>query len=244
MSLWKRLTDHAAAIVAPHKFRATLLGNSSLSCPAKKDPRRDIVFTMAIIALSAKMAKSDGAVTQDEVEAFKRLAHVPASEIQNVRRLFDLAKRDVAGYEHYARQANTLLRDDPDLKRDVMEALFVIAASDGVLHEKEDRYLATMATLLEILPSELGYIRSRFVYDASDPYAVLGLSPSATDEELIATRRRLVLETHPDRLIGRGVPAEFSRLAERRLASVNAAYDIIAQERGFARGARRSREAR
>lgn len=234
MTIWQRLSGAATAAASQQDKLMSLLRDLGRSFGiGTRDPQDDIAFTIAIIALSAKMAKSDGAVTIDEVAAFKRLVQVPADEEAHVRRLFDLAKQDVAGYEAYARQIGALLEGRPELKRDVLETLFVIAAADGVLHEKEDEYLKVVADYLGVPVSEQAYIRSLFVRDASNPYRVLGLTPDATASEIIARRRALAIEYHPDKLAGRGVPQEFVAVAERKLAAINAAYDAIARERGL-----------
>src|SRR5688572_22796079 len=65
--------------------------------------RRQAAFAIAMIALSAKMAKADGVVTQQEVDAFCRIFAIPAGEERNVSRIYNLAKRDIAGFEAYAR---------------------------------------------------------------------------------------------------------------------------------------------
>ena len=54
-----------------------------------------------------------------------------------------------------------------------------------------------------------------------------------SNAEIRAQYRKLVADNHPDKLIGRGVPAEFVDLATRKLAAINAAYDSIAKERGL-----------
>ena len=66
------------------------------------------LFVVAMIALSAKMAKADGIVTQDEVRAFQQIFSVLREETRNVARLYDIAKADVAGFEVYARRMATL----------------------------------------------------------------------------------------------------------------------------------------
>ena len=55
------------------------------------------------------------------------------------------------------------------------------------------------------------------------------------DDELKRYYRRLVAETHPDREIARGLPAEAIAIATRRLAAINAAWDAIERERGLHR---------
>ncbi|MGO7770839.1 TerB family tellurite resistance protein, partial [Rhizobium ruizarguesonis] len=63
--------------------------------------RRKVAFSVAIIALSAKMAKADGIVSEKEVEAFSEIFEFPKDQAKNVARLYNLARKDVAGYEAY-----------------------------------------------------------------------------------------------------------------------------------------------
>eukprot|EP01037_Dinobryon_pediforme_P030451 gene30451-34539_t len=63
---------------------------------------KGVAFTVALVALSAKMAKADGIVTDDEVSAFRRVIEIPPGEERNVARLFNLAQVDTAGFESYA----------------------------------------------------------------------------------------------------------------------------------------------
>lgn len=195
------------------------------------DPTDNVAFTIALIALAAKTARSDGTVTEDEVEAFRRIVEVPPDQAEHVRRLFDLAKQDVAGFETYARQIGHMLRDNHDLRHDVLEGLFFIAAADGAFHRLEEAYLRKVAELLRIPPAEYGWVRSLFVADGSSPYELLGLTPAASDGEIKARHREIVREIHPDRLIGRGLAPEFVAASARRLAAVNAAFDTIMAER-------------
>jgi DnaJ like chaperone protein len=232
MTIWQTISNAATAAVRLDALQP-LMRAIGLDSDQRAPAGAGIKFTIAIIALSAKMAKSDGLVTDAEVEAFRRVCTFPDSEAANVRRVFDLAKQDVAGYRSYARQVAGLLADEPQLRRDVIEGLFVIAAADGVLHDREDQYLADVADIIGLTQSELAWIRSLFVASAANPYTTLGLSPSATDADVKARHRALAIEHHPDRLIGRGVPAEFVALAERKLAAINDAFDQVAKERGL-----------
>ena len=72
---------------------------------------------------------------------------------------------------------------------------------------------------------------SRPAANETDPYAVLGVSRSATDEELRLAWRKLMRENHPDSLASRGVPPEFIARAGEKVARINAAWDRIKRER-------------
>lgn len=197
------------------------------------DARSRVAFTVAIIGLAAKLSKSDGVASAIEADTFFRVYPVPEHETENVRRLFDLAKRDVAGFEHYADQIAKLFRDAPQLRVDVLESLFHVAAADGILHGAEDRYLKIVAARFGLTDEQYASTRSQFIADASDPYVILGIRRSAGDDEIRAHHRRLVKETHPDTMVQRGVPPELTAHANRKLAMLNAAYDEIARERGL-----------
>jgi DnaJ like chaperone protein len=199
-------------------------------------------FTIAFVALSAKMAKADGCVAPIEAETFRRLIEVQPSEAVNVRRVFDLAAQDAAGYESYARQIAKALATEPRLLRDVFDALFHIAAADGIIHPGEDAFLRTVAGIFGIGPAEFRSIRAAFVQEvfpgaADSPYDILGVPPAISDADLKARHRQLVRDHHPDSLSARGVPPEFREASGRKLAVINAAFDTIARARGLKRTA-------
>lgn len=74
---------------------------------------KQVAFTIAVIALGAKMAKADGVVTREEIDVFKRVFRIPANEEKNVGRVFNMARKDTAGYEEYAAQVERMFRDTP-----------------------------------------------------------------------------------------------------------------------------------
>ena len=194
---------------------------------------RDVVFTTGLVALAAKMAKSDGVVTPSEVEAFAQVVQVGERERPGVQRLFDLAKATTDGFEAYAGQLASTFGEEPALLEDVLDGLFHIAKADGAIHEKEERYLRAVAGIFGFDEDGFRRIAARHVRLADDPYLVLGLERSTDDAALKAAYRRLVAETHPDRALARGLPPEAVAIATHRLAAINAAWDRIAAERGL-----------
>ncbi|HET7716440.1 MAG TPA: DnaJ family molecular chaperone [Bauldia sp.] len=201
---------------------------------ANVDPeaRRQVAFSVALIALSAKMAKADGVVTADEVAAFRRYFEIPPEEERNVRRLFDLAKRDVAGYETYAERIGAFYEHDRRGLEDVVDGLFAIAKADGAVHEREIAYLERVAAIFGIDEAGFERIAARHVIpEDGDPYLVLGIDRSLPMTEVRARYRALAAENHPDRLLARGVPPEAAAIAHERMAAINLAWQRIQLER-------------
>ncbi|MEO1543830.1 MAG: TerB family tellurite resistance protein [Pseudomonadota bacterium] len=191
---------------------------------------KQVAFTIAFVALAAKMAKADGVAVGVETEAFERTFYVPPEERRNVQRVYDLAAQDVAGFEAYADRIAKLLADEPRLLRDVFEALFTIAAADEVLHEAEEAFLRVVADRFGMSDDEYGAVRRIFVKDSCTHHAIMGLPCEASMDEVKARYRQLVKDNHPDRLIAEGVPREFLVMADRKMAAINAAFEAIERE--------------
>jgi DnaJ like chaperone protein len=240
MSLWKRLADAAAGLAADaHMTRegsiASLLkglGERYAHHDHDGMPQHQVAFTVGVIALGAKMAKADGVVTRDEVLAFKEVFKVPDGEMENVSRIFNLAKQDVVGYEAYARQLASLLKNNHRLLEDVLEGLFHIATADKVFHPNEERFLAEVAKRFGFTEIEFNYIKARHVGSVREsPYDILGITPEISDDALKVQYRKLVSDNHPDKFIARGVPPEFVSMATKKIAAINAAYEAVVKER-------------
>lgn len=196
-------------------------------------PPRDLVFTTGLVALAAKMAKSDGVVVDREVEAFEQVVDVPPDEHERVKSLFNLAKSTTDGFEAYARQLSELFKDEPQLLEDVLDGLFHIAKADGAVHEAEFSYLKDVATIFGFSDIAFERITARHVRRRDDPYLIIKADRGMSDEDLKRHYRRLVADNHPDREIARGLPPEAVKIATDRLAVINAAWERIAAERNL-----------
>jgi DnaJ like chaperone protein len=198
---------------------------------------RRIAFATAVIVLAAKLAKADGRVTRDEIRAFRRVFQVEDDEVGNVARIYDQAKTSADGFEAYARQIAALLQHDRYLLEELLGGLFDIARADGKINPAEVDFLRRVAAIFGFDQAAFQEVHGRFAASkrqmsgADDAYAVLGLSPSASDDEIRKTYRRLVREHHPDRLVSKGLPEEFVARANATLANINVAYDWIAKQR-------------
>jgi DnaJ like chaperone protein len=198
--------------------------------------RRDQVFSICVVVLSAKLAKCDGPVRRAEIDTFKRHFRVPEEAVRDIGRLFDQAREDEAGFESYATQLGEAFDDNRGVLEDVLSALFVIARADGPVNAQEHDFLARVHRRFGLDQTAWDRAKGsvpRPAADAPDPYAVIGVAASASDADIRATWKKLMRENHPDSLASRGVPAEFIARANDKVARINAAWDRIKRERGL-----------
>jgi DnaJ like chaperone protein len=233
MSIWERLASAVAqSSVGPSI--GTLFGGGT---EVEREPRdrsadNEVPFTVGVIALSAKMAKADGVITRDEVKAFKEAFRVSDGEMKHVARIFNLAKEDVTGYEAFAEDLVSVFKGNRKLLEDVLEGLFHIAKADETLRPQEEQFLRNVAKRFGLTDTEFNYIKARhFVATERNPYDVLGVNPSVSNDELKSHYRRLIADNNPDKLLARGVPKEFVAIANKRVATIDAAYDAIVKQR-------------
>ncbi len=221
MSVWRRISEAVSALAAGE-------GLSSVFDRLRTPPERTVGFTIAVIALGAKMAKADGHVSRGEVAAFREVFHIPPEAEAGAARVFDLARRDVAGFETYAERIASMFGQGHGALTDVLDGLFHIAMADGRYHPAEDAFLDRTAAAFGVSERCFARLRAQHVPGAeADPWDVLGVDPGEGRAAARAAWRALVRETHPDRMAARGVPKEAVALAEKRLVAVNRAWDAI-----------------
>ncbi len=226
MSLWTRITEAIAALAKGESLAAVF---ERLRTP----PERTIAFTIAVIALGAKMAKADGRVTRNEVAAFREVFAILPEEEVHAAHVFNLARQDVAGFDLYARRIATMFRgDDDQVLIDLMEGLFHIAVADGDYHPNEQAFLAEVSRIFGLSDRCFRSIEARHVPNATpDPYEVLQVTHDTPLPDIRAAWRQAVMDSHPDRMMARGVPEEGVKLAERRLQAINRAWEEISGQR-------------
>lgn len=211
---------------------AALLGN------------KETLFAIGVVVLSAKLAKCDGPVKRAEIDAFKRMFRIPPENLREVGQLFDRAREDAEGFEPFAERLGAAFADNKGMLEDVLAALFYIARADGPLTRGEVAYLQAVHQRFGLSTAAWERVKggqgpgggggaARTEVVGTDPYLVLGVPRSASDEEVRLAWRRLMRENHPDSLAARGVPQEFVKRATEKVAEINAAWDRIKRERGL-----------
>ena len=141
------------------------------------------------------------------------------------------------GFEGYARRLARRFRANPAVLEDVLDALFFIAQADGRVTPGEEAYLASVADLFGFSEREFARIkRTHLGAGTDDPYTVLGIDPDISDVDLKRAYRRIASQNHPDRLIARGAPPALQKVADAKMAAINAAYAAILKQRAVSVG--------
>lgn len=223
MSIWTRIADALSALAKGE-------GLSNVFDRLRTPPERSVAFTIAVIALGAKMAKADGTVTRDEVAAFREVFTIAPEDEAQAARVFNLARQDVAGFDAYATKIAGMFGAGDRVLADLLEGLFHITMADGGYHPHEEAFLREVARIFGVADRTFRTLAARFVPDAvADPHDVLGVSPGDPPEVVRAAWRQAVRDTHPDAMLARGLPPEAIRLAEKRLVAINRAWEEISR---------------
>lgn len=196
------------------------------------DPEQNkkVAFTVAVIALSAKMARADGAVTTAELRSFRERVQIPEGDLHRVGQFWDLARQTQDGFEAYARQTVRLFGPKSAILEQLLDLLFTIARSDGHITDPEWNYLSKVAAIFGYDADEFNRLSDIYSGENPPPHLVLGVSAQASLDEARTAWRKLAAAHHPDKLIAAGMPEEFIQTATDRLARINNAYDLLARQ--------------
>lgn len=228
MTFWRNIASIAARRVDPADCS---------DCP-KGLPGEDPAFSTAVTALGAKLAKADGYADHHEFAAFSEVFQSSPGAERNVRRLYDLAGQTTHGFQSYAKRLAKRYRSCPQLLEDVLDGLFHIAKADGAVTDHEITYLEEVSHNFGL--SRLTFLRLRATHIGSgpdDPYVVLNVPHDASDQTVRESWRKALSDAHPDRVLARGLPAEFVEVAHAKSAAINAAFDAIMRDRKAHAGA-------
>ncbi len=199
--------------------------------------QRQAIFFTAAFSMVGKMAKADGRVCPDEIAAVEKISQEAMGMDSQTRsfaiNVFTQAKDSPESFADYAQQFGQLFGNDQQLSSFMMSFLFEVAMADGELHAEEEVMLNQAKTAFRLPDSLYQSLYGRYVGQQSTRvsldkhYENLGLSQDASSSEVKKAYRRKATEYHPDKIEGKGLPPEFIKFANDRLAEINESYDAI-----------------
>ena len=230
--------------------RRNVTGPHSAAKPKIEQPDAGRLFLYFVSALSAKIAKADGHIDTSEIAAmelsFRRLG---LSEQQH-KFCIETFKHSISSTESISSIARQLKASffSVELKAVLYEILWDVACADGILTQDEKFALKTISEILELYSYERYYrqrvkqkeqkqtgqhIKDSGRMSLDDAYEILGCCNSDNDTVVKSAYRDKAKRNHPDLLKAQGLPEEMIDLATKRMAEINAAWEIIKRSRNL-----------
>ena len=200
----------------------------------------------ALMVLIAAVMKVDGAVKKSELEYVKRflLANYGGEHGKEMLKVLQRMVQQEIPIDQVCYQIK--VNTDYNTRYHMVDFLFGIGGADGEFHQSEVNMLRLIAQYLGISQSDYTSIFERHVghgdsnYSSNsnrsgsgsynkDPYRVLGIDSSSSDEEVKKAYRKMAMKYHPDRVAG--MSEELQRNAAEQMKEINQAYEVIKQHR-------------
>ena len=208
-------------------------------------------FLFSLLVLASYIINADGKIMHSEMEMVRRFLRQNFGERAKEQgeeillKLFEQQKR--MGMEAYrsviqdsCHQIRTNMLYEQRLQ--LFDFLIMIAQADGVIVQAEVQALREMGIhmglstedieqMLNLGSSHQGGATASSASSLDDAYRILGISPSATNDEVKAAYRKMALKHHPDKVAALG--EDVRRAAEKKFQEINDAKDRIYKARGL-----------
>ncbi len=200
--------------------------------------QRQAIFFTAAYSMLGKLAKADGRVCPNEIASIEKISKEALGLDQQTRsyaiNVFTQAKDSADSFATYADQFSQYFSRDQQLCSAMMTFLFEVAMADGEMHPQEEVMLQQAKAAFRLPEGIYQSMYSRYVgqqqassVSLNKHYENLGISADATTAEIKKAYRQKAMEYHPDKIEGKGLPPEFIKFANDRLAEINDSYDTI-----------------
>lgn len=188
-------------------------------------------FNVSLLVLSAAVMKADGNVKKSELDYVKQFFLHNFGQEQAEKQILtlrEILKQDIQVYE-VSQQIGMYM--DYSSKLQLLHYLFGIASADGSVHESEIDVISVISKYMGITSNDFQSIKAMFVQEVDSSYKILGIDPSATDDEVKKAYREMAKKYHPDKVAYLG--EDVRRAAEQKLKELNYAYEKIKKQRGI-----------
>jgi DnaJ like chaperone protein len=190
-------------------------------------------FATMLMSLSAAVMKADGKVLRAELDFIKSFfaqQFGPQFTSEHLKVLKHFLDGATIPLEQIC--SDIKYRTQVEVRIQLIHYLFGLAKADGHVADSEIAVIKRIATLLEIPSADFESIKNMFYRDVNSDYHVLGIEPSATDDEFKKAYRSMVVRYHPDKVIHMG--EEYQKGAKEKFQKVQEAYEAIKKQRGIA----------
>ena len=193
------------------------------------EQKRD--FNVTLLVLSAAVMKADGTVKRSELDYVKRffLQNFGQDQAEKyIKMLREILEQDYNIYE-VSQQVGRYMNYSSRLQ--LLHYLFGIADADGFISPEELSVINTISDYMGITNGDFKSVKAMFIKETDSSYKILGIEPTATDEEVKRAYREMAKKNHPDLVSNLG--EEVRTAAEKKFQEINAAYETIKKQRGM-----------
>ncbi|NVM21888.1 MAG: co-chaperone DjlA [Desulfobacterales bacterium] len=193
-------------------------------------------YFISMFSILGKLAKTDGVVTRDEiavVEDFIGNLNIMETERQFAKQVFYQAKDSTYSIDDFAMQFYQISMGQPSVLVSFLDLLFRIAAADNEFHPAEEAALNRIKNIFHISDRQFDSMKAAYFKDVGKFYQLLNCTPECPDEQIKSNYKKLVKDFHPDVIVSKGLPEEFTEFATNRFRQIQEAYENIRQKRNF-----------
>jgi DnaJ like chaperone protein len=190
-------------------------------------------FATMLMALSAAVMKADGRplkVELDYIKTFFARQFGPQYTSEHLKVLKHFLDAPQIPLDQICQDIK--MRTQVEVRIQLLHYLFGIAKADGHVAEQEISLLKNIAYLMEVPMPDFESVKNMFYRDVNSDYHVLGIEPTATEEEIKKAYRQMAIRYHPDKVAQMG--EEYQKGAREKFQKVQEAYEAIKKARGIA----------
>jgi len=176
--------------------------------------------------------KSDGKVLKSELNYVKSFftqqfgPQFSGQHLQTLKRFLDSSEIPIQ------RICNDIkMRMQPAVRTQLLHYLFGIAKADGDVSDAEINVIQNISNMLGVASSDFESIKAMFYRDVDSDYKILGISSTASDDEVKKAYRKMAVKFHPDKVEQMG--AEYQKGAKEKFQKIQDSYDAIKKRRGI-----------
>jgi DnaJ like chaperone protein len=206
------------------------------SLPLGQAEQSQAAYFVSMFSVLGKLAKVDGAVTREEIEVienFLKHLNIPEQQKQFAKQIFREAKSSPYSIEDFAAQLYQINQHQPTILLSFMDLLFKLVSADGSMHPSEESALYRIKEIFRISDRQFDSIKANYFKDVDKYLKTLNCTKESSNEEIKSNYKKLVKDFHPDTIISKGLPEEFTQFATKRFQEIQEAYEKVRQERGF-----------
>jgi DnaJ like chaperone protein len=193
-------------------------------------------YFISLFSILGKLSKIDGVVSSHEIavtEKFINRLPIANNEKQFAKQVFREARNSRYTIEDFAIQLYQTTKHQPAVLLSFFDLLLQIAAADGKLHPAEETALEKIKGIFQISDHRFDNMKAFYFKELDRYYKTLNCTPQSSNAEIKSNYKKLVKDFHPDRIVSKGLPEEFTDFATKRFQEIQKAYDEIKKEREF-----------